>query len=308
MMKKYNFVKSPIFYMGNKYKLLPQLQPLFPKNIDTLYDLFGGSGCISANVNAKKIIYNEINDNIVELYKLFLNYTPEELDTKIKAYIEEYNLNKEGENVKENDPATKVIREFYNNNYINFRKAYNDSARDYIMLYTLTFYSFSNLIRFNSNNDFNMPYGNRCYTCKHYEQIQKWYDMIKDKKIEISQVSAFDILTDTIFNMNDFIYLDPPYSNTLAVYNEKRAFGGWTIDDDKKLFIILEKLNKCGVRWGMSNVFVNKGRENTHLINWCEKNNWNVHHLNMNYSALGKGNSGSDEVYICNYDTFDDLD
>ena len=46
--------------MGNKYKLLPQLQPLFPKNIDTLYDLFGGSGCISANINAKKIIYNEI--------------------------------------------------------------------------------------------------------------------------------------------------------------------------------------------------------------------------------------------------------
>lgn len=27
------YVKSPIFYMGNKFKLLPQLIPLFPSNI-----------------------------------------------------------------------------------------------------------------------------------------------------------------------------------------------------------------------------------------------------------------------------------
>lgn len=38
------YIKSPIFYMGNKYRLLPQLLPLFPSNIDTFYDLFGGSG------------------------------------------------------------------------------------------------------------------------------------------------------------------------------------------------------------------------------------------------------------------------
>ncbi len=72
------YIKSPIFYMGNKYRLLPQLLPLFPNNIDTFYDLFGGSGCMSGNVNANRIVYNEINENIVELYKLFLEYTPEE--------------------------------------------------------------------------------------------------------------------------------------------------------------------------------------------------------------------------------------
>lgn len=44
------YIKSPIFYMGNKYRLLPQLIPLFPSNINTFYDLFGGSGCMSGNV------------------------------------------------------------------------------------------------------------------------------------------------------------------------------------------------------------------------------------------------------------------
>lgn len=61
--------KSPIFYMGNKYKLLPQLLPLFPKNINRFYDLFGGSGCVSGNVEANKIIYNELDIHI------YINYS-----------------------------------------------------------------------------------------------------------------------------------------------------------------------------------------------------------------------------------------
>lgn len=297
------YIKSPIFYMGNKFKLLPQLIPLFPDNIDVFYDLFGGSGCMSGNVKANKIIYNEINENIVNIYKLFLKYTPEEIDRYIQTYIQTYKLNVEGTDVRQNNPNIKKIRDFYNNNYLKFRKAYNESDRNYLMLYTLTFYSFSNLIRFNGKNEFNMPYGNRCYCEKHYQQMKDWYELIKDKDIEIKQENAFDILQDTIFNKDDFIYLDPPYSNTTAIYNEKRAFGGWTIEDDKRLFIILEKLDKCGIKWGLSNVFRNKGIENKHLIEWCNKNNWNVHHLNFTYSSLGKGNANSDEVYICNYQT-----
>lgn len=72
----------------------------------------------------------------------------------------------------------------------------------------------------------------------------------------------------------------------------------------------LEKLNKKGIKWGMSNVFKNKTLVNEHLIKWCKKNNWNVYYLNKTYSALGKGNANSDEVYICNYSLngWEDLD
>ena len=37
-------IQSSIHYMGNKFKLLPQMLPYFPKNINKFYDLFGGSG------------------------------------------------------------------------------------------------------------------------------------------------------------------------------------------------------------------------------------------------------------------------
>lgn len=302
------YIKSPIFYMGNKFKLLPQLVPLFPTNVKIFYDLFGGSGCMSANVESVKTVYNEINNNIVNLYKLFLQHEPEEINDTITQYINKYNLNKEGTDVRQNDPNIKEIRDFYNNNYLNFRKAYNESNRDYLMLYTLTFYSFSNLIRFNSRNEFNMPYGNRCYCEKHYEQIKQWCSLVKHKDITIKQQDAFYILNNTNFEKDDFIYLDPPYSNTLAIYNEKSTHGGWSIEDDYRLFNILEELHKKGIKWGLSNVFKNKGHINSHLIDWCDKNGWNVYHLNFTYISLGKGNANSDEVYICNYNDFSDLD
>lgn len=36
------YYKNPFNYTGSKYKLLPQILPLFPSNIDTFVDLFGG--------------------------------------------------------------------------------------------------------------------------------------------------------------------------------------------------------------------------------------------------------------------------
>lgn len=37
-----NLIKSPLNYVGGKYKLLPQILPLFSDRIRTFYDVFGG--------------------------------------------------------------------------------------------------------------------------------------------------------------------------------------------------------------------------------------------------------------------------
>lgn len=38
------YVKSPLNYTGGKYKLLPQLLELLPKQVNTFVDLFAGGG------------------------------------------------------------------------------------------------------------------------------------------------------------------------------------------------------------------------------------------------------------------------
>lgn len=40
------YVKSPLNYTGGKYKLLPQLLELFPKQVNTFVDLFAGGECV----------------------------------------------------------------------------------------------------------------------------------------------------------------------------------------------------------------------------------------------------------------------
>ena len=52
---------SPIFYMGNKRKLINKgLIDLFPKNIEIFVDVFGGSGIISMNTKASKYILFQV--------------------------------------------------------------------------------------------------------------------------------------------------------------------------------------------------------------------------------------------------------
>lgn len=79
-MMKIDIKKSPIFYMGNKYRLLKQILPLFPNDIDTFYDLFGGSSVVSMNVVSNKTIYNEINDITIGLLNIFKEF---EIDNKL---------------------------------------------------------------------------------------------------------------------------------------------------------------------------------------------------------------------------------
>ena len=57
---KIEMIKSPLNYTGGKYKLLPQILPYFPSNINTFVDMFCGGLNVSANVKCKKIIANDL--------------------------------------------------------------------------------------------------------------------------------------------------------------------------------------------------------------------------------------------------------
>ena len=296
-----NRIKSPIFYMGNKYELLPNLLTYFPKKetVDEFIDLFGGSGVVSINVPYEKITYNEINHNITNLFKMLIETKPNEIINHIKHRVIEFDLPQKGVEKTDNEYSK------YKRNYLNYRKFYNkQKEKNYLDLYTLTYFSFSNLIRFNSKNEFNMPFGKSSFTFgEHDINIELFYNIMKNKNVDIQNKDAFEILYNITENKGQFIYLDPPYSNTMAIYNESRAFGGWGLDDDHKLFDELDRLDKLGVRWAMSNVLENKGIKNEHIESWAIRGGYKIIDFeNKTYAALGKGNAESREVLIINYE------
>ncbi|MBS7176622.1 MAG: DNA adenine methylase, partial [Clostridiales bacterium] len=58
---EHNYHKSPLNYIGGKYKLLPQLTKFFPKRINTMVDLFAGGCDVCSNIRANRIRANDIN-------------------------------------------------------------------------------------------------------------------------------------------------------------------------------------------------------------------------------------------------------
>lgn len=172
------------------------------------------------------------------------------------------------------------------------------STEKLLDFYTLMFYSFSQQFRFNSKGEFNMPIGNDCFSEKNEEYIKNGCQFFKQDNVHISHFDFRNLPISRLF-LNDFVYLDPPYLNTTATYNENN---GWNLDDELSLYKFCELLNEANIKWGLSNVFENKGQSNQQLIQWCEKNNWNVYTFDkFTYMACGKGNSRAKEVFICNY-------
>ena len=300
-------IKSPIFYMGGKYDLLDELLPRFPKKeqVETFIDLFGGSGTISLNVPYNNIIYNEINNNIVNLLIMLKNNNSDDIIKHIEKRVAEFDLPKISCDIRVKH-YTELYKIKSNKSYLKFREFYNNQKiKDYKDLFTLTFFSFCNLIRFNSKSEFNMPFGNRCFLEEHKKVISSCNKILNNKNITFKNKNAFEIL-DNIKEYNDkiFIYIDPPYTNTTAIYNEQRAFGGWSIEDDFRLFDELDRLNKLGIKWCMSNVLEHKGKENNHIKQWADKNGYEIIYLeDKQYASLGKGNANSKEIIIVNYET-----
>lgn len=278
-------VKSPLNYVGGKTKLLPQILPLFPQNIDTFVDLFCGGANVCANVNANKIIANDFDEKVIGIFKAFQQTPIEQLLSYIDETISQYGLNK-------------INREGFNK----FREMYNKSeAKNPIDLFILICHAFNHQIRFNSKGEYNMPFGaNRSEYNKNIKNnLIEFCDRIKNIKFCSNDFRKIklDKLT-----QNDFIYCDPPYLITCAAYNEN---GGWGEKEEMDLYSMLDEANARGIKFAMSNVLSNKGKTNDLLLNWATKNGYTIHHLNMtysncNYHAKDK-DSKTDEILITNY-------
>ena len=284
--------------MGNKKKLINKgLIDLFPKDINTFYDLFAGSAIVSMNVEANKYFVNDIDYHLYELYAMFKVFSDDVIIRHIEDRIDEYGLARE--RTKRNEYKDKEKIEQYKAAYMKLRTEYNKyQGANVLDFYTLMFYSFSQQFRFNSKGDFNMPCGNDCFSDKNREYISNGTKFFKQDNVKINN-GDFQKLCVEELNKDDFVYLDPPYFNTTATYNENN---GWSEKDEATLYSLCERLNENDVKFGISNVFENKNIKNQKLIDWCDKNKWNVYTFDkFTYMACGKGNSNAKEVFITNY-------
>lgn len=296
-----NIIISPILYMGNKGRLIRRgLINLFPKDINTFIDVFCGSGIVAMNTLAKNYILNDIDSTLHAYYNMFSRYRDKTIIKHIKKRIFDFDL-----------PTKTTIRCFsdkieiekYKKSYHNFRDVYNEN-KNILDLYTLMFFAFSQQFRVNRKGDFNMPFGNNCFSLQNEKNITNGCNFFSKKNIIAYKKDFLDLFKKIKINNDDFIYFDSPYSITTATYNENYK---WTKNDDLRLFQMCEELNNNGFKFGISNVLFNKGIENVLLKEFCKDNGFYIFSpSNFQYHACGKENKKQQEVYICNYEPKND--
>lgn len=301
------FIKTPLNYTGGKYKLLDSLTKLFPKDLNerTFIDLFAGGLSVGINVEAKKVVCNDIQKSLIRLYKLFEETETEVLLDKIENLIIHYGLSNSIENGYSyyNCNSSDGLGSYNKEKYSILKKEYNDmetcKEKDYLFFLLIVF-GFNNQIRFNSKNEFNMPVGKRDFNKSLKQNLINTVEEIKKKNIYFISEDFRKI------NIEDyekpFIYCDPPYILTTASYNENN---GWNTQDELDLLNLLKEANEKNIKFALSNVLYHSNKEHTILLNWAIKNRFNIIHLNGNYknSSYHKKDkkTDSDEVLITNY-------
>jgi len=284
-------IKSPLNYIGGKSRLLPQLLPLFPKEIDNFVDLFCGGCNVGINANANKIYFNDNLVYLIEMYKVFQEKGLDETLWYIEKRIDEFQLS--------------LTNEL---GYNQLRKIYN-KEKNPLDLFVLIAFSFNHQIRFNNNHEFNNPFGRErsSFNPTMRQNLEDFIIEIKENNVIFSSVD-FEQFDFENFTNNDFVYCDPPYLITCGTYNDgKRGFKGWSEREEKSLLKILDNLNYQGIKFALSNVLEHKGKENKILKNWVETNDYQVNYFNYNYSnsnyqTIDRNKNASVEVLITNYD------
>lgn len=296
------YVKSPLNYTGGKYKLLGQIIPLFPNNIDTFVDLFCGGCNVGINVEAKSVICNDKEQAVIDLMRYFNSNEVNDIIVEIEKVIEKYGLTDTYRNGYEfyGCNSSSGVAKINKDGYMKLREYYNQHQHNPLLFYCVVIFAFSNQIRFNSKGEFNVAVNKRDFNVNLRKNLVAFVNALHGKNIYFSSYDFTQVDLSKL-TKDDLVYCDPPYLITCANYNEN---GGWNETKERELLDLLDKLNERGVKFALSNVLENKGKSNDILKEWATK--YNIHYLNhtygnCNYHTKDKSRNSTVEVLITNY-------
>ncbi|CDR23441.1 DNA adenine methylase [Staphylococcus aureus] len=280
-MKNYNPLLQPILkWVGGKRQLLSEITPLIPKRISTYVEPFVGGGALLFNVQPKKAIINDLNEELINTYKVIKD-SPEKLIQELK-----FHSSNNGEDYFYK--IRSIDRELEYTNMNNVSKA----AR--IIYLNKTCYN--GLYRVNSSGFFNTPYGKyKSPNIVNETMIRAMSNYFNKANVKILNGDYKYALKG--LRKGSFVYFDPPYvpistSSSFTGYTEQ----GFDLDNQKELKEECDKLNSRGIKFLQSNSdtpFIRKLYSNYNIKTVQAKRT-----INSNAQKRGEIN----EVLIYNYE------
>lgn len=295
--------RSPLFYVGDKYKLMKQLINLFPHEIDNFYEPFAGGGTVFLNIKAKRYSLNDIDKNLIGIHQFLIKNSnnPVSFFKSVEKIIYKYNLSRSfkediiPDSLKQECKKTYFAR-FNKEGYGRLRNCVNKNKNnDPLTLYILLIYGFNRMLRFNGGGKFNLPVGNVDFNKNVVNALYSYFEFVRNKEVKLSSKDFRLFFSEIKFSKNDFVYLDPPYLIASSEYNKF-----WDQVSELGLLRLIDNLNKIGIKFALSNVTHYNGYKNELLIQWMKK--YEIHKIESNYiSYHNNGKKKIKEVLVTNY-------
>ena len=235
---KKNVILSPVVkWVGGKRQLLDDIIPLLPDYFSTYVEPFVGGGALLFEIQPKKAIVNDLNHELINLYKVIKDNTNELL-----SLLEEHELNNSEEY-------------FYQIRALDRSESYNEMSdiEKAARIIYLNKTCYNGLFRVNQSGQFNSPYGK-------YKNPN-----IVNKPVVLAMANYFQNNNITLLNgdykmalkklrKGAFVYFEPPY----MPISSSSSFTGYTENGfDKKQQIELkeecDRLNSRGIKFLLSN-------------------------------------------------------
>ena len=271
--KKINYPKPILKWVGGKTQILDKLIVEFPTEINNYHEIFLGGGSVLLTLLSYvkngiiKIHGNihayDLNEPLIYIYKN-IQSNHKKLYNEIQKLIIEFNfcgddkINRKPKNIDE----AKLAKENY---YYWIRSEYNKlSIIDKKTIIGSSMFIFLNKTCFRGvfrvgPNGFNVPYG-------HYnnpeiinkEHLDEIHDLIQNVKFECCD---FNTSLNNI-ELNDYIYLDPPYAPETKTSFVKYTENGFNLDTHTQLFKLIHTLTETNKKIMLSNADVSLVRDN----------------------------------------------
>lgn len=204
-------------WAGGKFRVLDKLKPHFPPNAKRYIEPFLGAGAVALNVEYPEYFLTDVNSDLINVWN-HLNISSIEFINECEKLF-----------IKENNNEQK---------FIELRKEFNEifywaeSKRKATLFVYLNRHCFNGLCRYNSENEFNVPFGkydNPYFPRKEFEncleKVKKFGILCRDFR------KTFEMVKE-----GDLIYCDPPYLpvSTSANFSSYSA-GGFNLQDQLDL-------------------------------------------------------------------------
>lgn len=205
-------------WAGSKRKLLNVLEQSVPKRFNTYYEPFAGSAVLFFRLSCKSAVLGDLNPEVA------LTYQAVREDSDVVAEIL-YGI-----------PATAPA--YYELRALN-PEVLTDSQRAARLIFLMKS-CFNGVYRTNKQGKFNVPLGSRFYKLPSRQELKEASLLLNRATMLCGDFEK----TLSKCREGDFVYLDPPYSDSSRFRGEYSYEGSFSQDDEDRLIDICHHLTR----------------------------------------------------------------